>query len=100
MAGPNTRARSQKSPGVPTGICQSATASPAAHALAALHNAEILGGIIRSVTMAMRPAVSTSLAYNPKQAEFDSFCDHVYSNYQPSMCYYTIGTEKVFLFLF
>jgi hypothetical protein len=76
---------------------QPATASSAAHA-SALCNAAFLGSVVRTVITATRP-INTSLAYDPKAAEYNTFCDCVYSDYQPST-HYTIGTEKVFLFLF
>jgi hypothetical protein len=61
-------------------------------------NAEILGGVVCTVVMATRP-LNTTLAYDPKAKEYDTFCGHVYHDYQPSTRY-TVGTEKVFLFLF
>jgi hypothetical protein len=76
---------------------QSTTMSPASHA-SALRNAEILGGVVRTVTMAGRP-LNTTLAYDPKAKEYYSFCDHVYADYHTSTRY-TVGTDKVFLFLF
>jgi hypothetical protein len=76
---------------------QAAAVSPAAHA-SALHNAKILGGMVCTVVMATRP-LNMMLAYNPKVKEYHAFCDHLYRGYHESMRY-TIGTEKVFLFLF
>jgi hypothetical protein len=95
MAGPTTRSVLLK--GVPTRHRVSATDSPSAHA-AAIRNAEILGGVVRTVVMATRP-LNTTLAYDPKAKEYDTFCDHVYKAKSPSTRY-TVGTEKVFLFLF
>jgi hypothetical protein len=48
--------------------------------------------------MATRP-LNTTLAYNPKAAEYHTFCDHLYSGLHKSTRY-TVGTEKLFLFLF
>ncbi len=75
-----------------------ASASPAAAHASALRTANILGGVVRTIVMASRP-VNTALAYDPKQMEYDDFSDHVYKDYHISTRY-TIGTEKVFLFLF
>ncbi len=71
---------------------------PAAAHASALRTANILGGVVRTIVMATRPQ-NTALAYDPKQNEFYTFCDHVYRDYHISTRY-TIGTEKVFLFLF
>jgi hypothetical protein len=100
MASPNSRLASRSSSrlqGVTTRHRVSAAASPSSHA-AAVRNAEILGGVVRTVVMATRP-LNTTLAYDPKAKEYDTFCDHVYRDYPPSTRY-TVGTEKVFLFLF
>ena len=94
MAGPNTRVSTRSGRGVPTGMRLHASAAPAAAHASALRTANILGGVVRTIVMASRP-VNTALAYDPKQLEYDDFCDHVYKDYHISTPY-TIGTEKVF----
>jgi hypothetical protein len=74
-------------------MCLPASALPAAAHASALHTASILGGMVRTIVMATRP-INTALAYNPKQKEYYTFCDHMYKDYHISTRY-TIGTEKV-----
>jgi hypothetical protein len=75
-----------------------ASAMPAAAHASALHTASVLGGVVGTIVLATRP-VNTKLAYDGRQAEYYSFCKHVYKDSHDSTKY-TIGTEKVFLFLF
>jgi hypothetical protein len=70
---------------------------PAVHA-ARVNNAEVLAAVVATVRIASRPK-NTSLAYDPKNREYMAFCDHAYVD-SPISSRYTIGTEKVFLFLF
>jgi hypothetical protein len=70
---------------------------PAVHA-ARIITAEKLAGVVRTVRTNTRPE-NTSLAYDPKNREYHSFCDHVYAS-SPISSRYTVGTEKVFNFLF
>jgi hypothetical protein len=58
------------------------------------------GGVVCTIVMATRP-LNTTLAYDPKAKEYNTFYNHVYKDYQPLTPYAcTVGTEKVFLFLF
>jgi hypothetical protein len=65
---------------------------------ARLSTAERLAEVVRTVRTNSRPE-NTSLAYDPKHREYMSFCDHVYRS-TPIASRYTVGTEKVFNFLF
>jgi hypothetical protein len=70
---------------------------PAVHA-ARVNNAEVLAAVVATVRINSRPE-NTSKAYDPKNREYMAFCDHAYGD-SPIACRYTVGTEKVFLFLF
>jgi hypothetical protein len=61
-------------------------------------NASLLAQVVVTQRLNTRP-VNTSSAYDPKNREYMAFCDHVYSH-SPIQSRYTIGTEKVFEFLF
>jgi hypothetical protein len=65
---------------------------------ARVNTAETLGGVVHTVRIASRPK-NTAVAYDPKIREYMSFCEHVYGT-SPVSSRYTVGTEKVFHFLF
>jgi hypothetical protein len=70
---------------------------PGVHA-ARVNNAEALAAVVATVRINSRPE-NTSKAYDPKDREYMAFCDHAYRD-SPITSRYTVGTEKVFLFLF
>jgi hypothetical protein len=65
---------------------------------ARVNTSTTLADVVRTVRTASRPK-NTAVAYDPKTREYMAFCEHVYGN-SPSSSRYTVGTEKVFHFLF
>jgi hypothetical protein len=92
---------------VSTSTCRCSASSPAAgHTTldlpsiqaARVNTAETLADVVRTVWIASR-LKNTAAKYDPKIKEYMSFCKHIYRT-SPVFSWYTVGTEKVFLFLF
>jgi hypothetical protein len=63
-----------------------------------VHQADVMATVVREINLANRKT-NTKKAYDPKVAEYNAFCDYVYSDLHVSTRY-TVTGDKMFRFLF